>query len=148
MRFPSASKATNAYVTEPCVLALAEDCPRTAQICKIFLTNSLYHDNETNMSSKIEKMQKQLDEVKSLLQDFDVIRPGSVSKQQRKARGKVYGGYCYLSYTFNGESFTEYVPKKHLGRIKDEVHAYKKFKRLIDRYVSISIKISRELTKT
>jgi len=99
------------------------------------------------MNQRIENLRIRLEKTRSQLLDIGDFRPGSITKQKRKARGKVYGEYCYLSYTFKGESFTEYVPTKHLARIRGEIRAYGKFKRLMDQYVALSIKISQETTR-
>jgi len=99
------------------------------------------------MKNTIEKLIEKLDAVKAGLSEVGDIRPGSVTKQKRKKHGKVYAEYWYLSYTHRGKGATEYIPKVHITRINQELRAYKKFKRLVDDYIDLSIRLSQERTK-
>lgn len=85
-------------------------------------------------------MRKRVKEIKKELMVLEVIRPGKLSKQKR---GTGKGRYNYLSYTFRNESYTEYVRGKCVDEIRKETEAYGKFKKLIDEWIELSIKLSK-----
>lgn len=88
--------------------------------------------------SKLNKVDRAIQQVKKQLNDIGDIRPGSLKQQTRKAKTS-YGAYWHLSYTHLGKGHTEYVRTEALARLKREVENYKRLKTLVDRMITLSI---------
>ena len=88
---------------------------------------------------------KQLDEaihgIKQKIGALGDMRPGSLSKQTRKSKDK-YGAYWHLSYTHQGKGHTQYIREPFVARVKSETANFKRFRKLVDRLTSLSIKRS------
>lgn len=94
-------------------------------------------------NEKIKELEKEIGSVKDQLMGIGAMRPGTLTKQY-KDRGNQAGGYYQLSYTHQMKSRTEYVRAAHVQRLEEEVAAYKNWRGLIERWVDLSIKLSRE----
>ena len=90
----------------------------------------------------IEEIYKRIKEIKSALQDVDSMRPGNVNKQFKDPKKKT-GGYYQLNYTHKMKTHTEYIRKTMLSKIRAETEEYKKFKTLIDEWITLSIMASK-----
>ena len=92
-------------------------------------------------------LEKKILKLKQQLVSIGSMRPGSMSKQKRRARGTDYGEYWYLSYTFKKRGYTEYIPPELEKQIRDEIANYRRFKELSEELVEASIELSRLLIK-
>ena len=88
------------------------------------------------------KLESEINKTKQMLLELGDMRPGSLSKQMRKAKEK-YGAYWQLSYTHMGKGRTEYIKPETLNQVKTEVANYKRYRKLSDRLVKLSIEKSR-----
>ena len=95
---------------------------------------------------KLTKIENEIEKLKKQLLRFDMFRPGSLTKQYGNSKEKT-GGFYQLSYSHQGKGRTEYVRKEFVSRIKKEILAYKKFKRLMDRWIELGIEHSKLKTK-
>ena len=94
-------------------------------------------------NKKVETLLKKIVTTKNELIKLGDMRPGSVTKQFHK-RGDKKWPYWQISYTQNKRSRTEYLKDEFVEKIKAEVLAYKKFKKLVEKLVSLNIEISKE----
>ena len=85
--------------------------------------------------------------IKKELQQIGEMRPGSLTQQKRKIKGEMMWPYWQLSYTQNMKSKTEYVRDEFVEKIKEEIVEYKKFKSLMEKWVELSVELSRERMK-
>ncbi|MEK6704931.1 MAG: DUF6788 family protein [Bdellovibrionota bacterium] len=90
---------------------------------------------------KLKKLEKLVFDLKQQIHDIGDLRPGSLSKQMRKSKDK-YGAYWHLSYTHLGKGHTQYVRNEFMDQIRRETANFKRFRRLLDRLISISIALS------
>lgn len=90
---------------------------------------------------KLERLERSIQGIKREIQEVGDMRPGSLSKQMRKSQAK-YGAYWHLSYTHRGKGRTQYIRKEFVVQIKAETAAFKRFRRLIDRLIALSIERS------
>jgi len=88
--------------------------------------------------SKSERLEAEIQEIKSKIEEIGPMRPGSLSKQTRKTKNK-YGAYWHLSYTHRGESHTQYIRDASVPQIKAELSNFKRFRKLVDRLIALSI---------
>ena len=51
-------------------------------------------------------------------------------------------GYAQISYTRQMKSRTEYVRRERVAEIREQIATYKRFKRLIDQWLDLSIERS------
>jgi len=102
------------------------------------------------MSKKeIEKMEKEIVEIKKELLGIGEMRPGSLSTQYRKPKEKI-GAYYQLSYMHKMKSRTDYVRLPFLEQTRKQVETYKRFKTLTERWVELGIahaKLTVEMAK-
>ena len=94
------------------------------------------------MKTKIQKVGQEIAAIKKEMFDIGDMRPGSLTRQMRKAREK-YGAYWQLSYTYRGKGHTGYVREECVEQVKAETVNYKRHKKLTDRLIKLSIEKSR-----
>ena len=107
------------------------------------------------MSTKeIIKMQTRIEEIKKRLAALGEMRPGSLSKQYNVCGNptcrckdpenpKKHGPYYQVSYTHKGKSTTQFVKRGTVTEVKTQLKNYQTFKKLIDEWVDLSVKIAR-----
>ena len=91
--------------------------------------------------SKLERLEEAIEGIKRELGKIGAMRPGSLSKQARKAK-TTYGAYWRLSYTHRGKGHTQYIRDAFVKQVKTEVSNFKRFRKLIDRLITLSIERS------
>lgn len=102
----------------------------------------MYHNNDTYMSeSKLERLKEAIHGIKREIGEIGPVRPGSLSKQARKTKNK-YGAYWHLSYTHRGKGHTQYIRDAFVPQVKAEISHFKRFRKLIDRFITLSIERS------
>lgn len=93
------------------------------------------------MKTKIQKVEQEIASIKKEMYEIGDMRPGSLTKQMRKAKEK-YGAYWQLSYTYRGKGRTGYVRKEFVEQVKAETVNYKRYKQLADLLIKLSIEKS------
>lgn len=93
------------------------------------------------MKTKIIKIEQEIATIKKEMFEIGDMRPGSLSKQMRKSKEK-YGAYWQLSYTYAGKGRTGYVREEFVEQVKAETVNYKRYKKLADRLIKLSIEKS------
>jgi hypothetical protein len=88
----------------------------------------------------------QLTEAKAQLAQLGPMRPGSLSQQYRDPVKKT-GAFWQLSYTHNMRSHSRHVRADELVDLKPLLATFKRFRRLVDRCVDLSVKIADRQTK-
>ena len=108
----------------------------------------IYHTNDTYMShSKLERLEEAIQEINRQIGKLGALRLGSLSKQARKTK-TTYGAYWHLSYTHRGKGHTQYIRDAFVPQVKAEVSNFKRFRKLIDRLITLSIERSQLRMKT
>ena len=108
----------------------------------------VYHTNDTYMPQrKLERLEEAIQGIKREIGKLGALRPGSLSKQSRKTK-TTYGAYWHLSYTHRGKGHTQYIRDALVAQVKAEVSNFKRFKKLIDRLITLSIERSQLKMKT
>lgn len=92
---------------------------------------------------KIQKLEKRIDAIRNEIASIGDIRPGSATKQKRSARGKAYAEYWYVSYTFRGKGYTEYVPDWAIEIVRKENENFKRLRDLADEWTELGIELSK-----
>lgn len=93
------------------------------------------------MSTAITKIDEKIEATKKELQKLGAMRPGKISRQYRNPTEKKRPFY-QISYTYQMKSRSEYLRPGHLAAIKQETANFKRFKKLIDRWVALALKAS------
>ena len=94
------------------------------------------------MSQKrIQQIERRIDRIKEELAAIGPMRPGSLTRQYRDP-GNGTGAFWQISYTRQMKSRTEYVRKEWVAQIRKQIATHKRFKRLIDQWVDLSIEHS------
>lgn len=95
---------------------------------------------------QITRWQAQLAQVQADLAQLGPMRPGSLSRQYKIPSART-GAYWQLSYTHNMRSRTRYVRPEEVAVLKPLLANFRRFRRLIDRCVDLSIKIADRQTE-
>jgi hypothetical protein len=90
---------------------------------------------------RIEQIERRMKRIKEELQRIGPMRPGSLTRQFKDPQRKV-GAYWQISYTRQRKSRTEYVRQEWVPQIRRQIAAHKRFKRLVDQWVDLSIEYS------
>jgi hypothetical protein len=85
---------------------------------------------ETALERKIEKLKQDL-------MKLGDMRPGSISVQTRKWGGE----YGQLSYTHCGKGHTEYVPEERRKEVERQTANYKKFRKITQEWIELSMEL-------
>jgi hypothetical protein len=95
------------------------------------------------MSTKKQKqIEKQIRQIKDELEKIGRMRPGSLSRQYKRPKEKK-GAYYQLSYTHKMRSRTEYIRPEFVDQIRDQIAVYKRFKKLVEKWIDLAIEHSR-----
>ena len=93
------------------------------------------------MSTQLKRTEAQIEGLKQELRVLGTMRPGSITRQYRRPKEKKRPFY-QISYTHRMRSRSEYVRPEHLAALRKETANFKRFKKLIDRWVGLSLKAS------
>jgi len=91
--------------------------------------------------SKLERLEEAIHGIKREIGEIGAMRPGSLSQQARRTKTK-YGAYWHLSYTHRGQGHTQYIREAVVPQVKAETSNFKRFRKLIDRLITLSIERS------
>lgn len=96
---------------------------------------------------RLAQIEQQIEKIKTQIQEFGVIRPGSLTRQYKDPRNQA-GAYYQLSYMRQMKSKTEYVRPHCIPEIKRQIRDYKRWRKIIDRWVELSIQHSQIAMKS
>lgn len=99
-------------------------------------------------------LETKIDRIKQELRSIGPMRPGSLSKQYSvcgkpgcrcvdPSRPRKHGPYYQLSYVHRGKSTTQFVRPAFLSEVRTQLANYKRFRRLVDQWVHVSLELSR-----
>ena len=94
------------------------------------------------MNTRLKQIEKRIARIKSELLAFNVMRPGSLTRQYKDPKRQT-GAYYQLSYTLDMRSRTEYIRKPWVSDIRRQIKRYKRYKQLNAEWVSLSIEHSK-----
>lgn len=90
---------------------------------------------------RIQQIDRRIARIKEELQAVGPMRPGSLTRQYRDPESGT-GAYWQISYTRQMKSRTEYVRREWVAEIRQQIAMHKRFKRLIDQWLDLSIERS------
>ena len=93
------------------------------------------------MSTQLERTEERIRKIKQELFALGPMRPGSITRQYRLPREKKRPFY-QLSYTHRMRSRSEYVRPENLAALRRETANFKRFKKLVDRWVELALAAS------
>jgi hypothetical protein len=92
------------------------------------------------------RWQAQLAQVQADLAHLGPMRPGSLSRQYKDPVART-GAYWQLSYTHAMRSRSRYVRPDEVADLKPLLANFRRFRRLVDRCVALSLKIADRQTE-
>ena len=100
------------------------------------------------MSKKrMQQIEKRIEGIKQALVRIGPMRPGSLTRQYKDPKQQT-GAYWQISYTRQMKSRTEYVRREWVKELRRQIAAHKRFKRLVDQWIDLSIKQSKLTMQT
>ena len=99
------------------------------------------------MSKKITQLQARIERIKQELIALGPMRPGSLSRQYRdpETKGRAFH---QISYTHKGRGRSEYVRWENLAQIRRETANFRRFRKLTEQWVELSLKASQLRAKS
>jgi hypothetical protein len=91
---------------------------------------------------KIQRIEERIDRIKGTLKEIGPLRPGSLTRQYKDPKHHT-GAYWQISYTRQMKSRTEYVRPEWVKELRRQIATHKRFKRLVDQWIDLSIEHSR-----
>ena len=88
------------------------------------------------------QIEQRIDRIKRVLLEIGPMRPGSLTRQYKDPQHHK-GAYWQISYTRRMKSRTEYVRREWVKELRRQIGAHKRFKRLVDEWIDLSIEHSR-----
>ena len=89
-------------------------------------------------AKKLKQIENQIQKIKEELLQMGEMRPGSLTLQYKVPKEKK-GPYYQLSYTHKMRSRTQYVPAESVDEIRRQITVYKRFKKLIEKWIDLAI---------
>jgi len=99
------------------------------------------HNHKLHMLKTLSRLEEAIRRIKGELMDLGPMRPGSLSRQYRDPKTKKRP-FHQISYTHKGRGRSEYVRPEHLGQLRRETANFKRFRKLAERWVELSLKAS------
>jgi hypothetical protein len=96
---------------------------------------------------RIQQIEQRIDRIKRTLLEIGPMRPGSLTRQYKDPQQHT-GAYWQVSYTRRMKSRTEYVRQKCVKELRRRIATHKRFKRLVDQWIDLSIEHSRLTAQT
>jgi len=93
------------------------------------------------MSTQLEQTEERIRKLMQELMALGPMRPGSITRQYRLPKEKKRPFY-QISYTHRMRSRSEYVRSENVAALRKETANFKRFRKLIDRWVDLSLKAS------
>ena len=93
------------------------------------------------MSTQLKRTEERIQKLKQELMALGPMRPGSITRQYRSPKEKKRPFY-QISYTHRMRSRSEYVRPKNLAALRRETANFKRFRKLVDRWVALSLAAS------
>ena len=90
------------------------------------------------MSTQLRRTEERIERVKQELLTLGPMRPGSITQQYRLPREKKRPFY-QISYTHHMRGRSEYVRPEDLAALRKETASFKRFKKLVDRWVDLAL---------
>lgn len=93
------------------------------------------------MSTSRMRVEQQIERIKRELMALGPMRPGSITKQYRLPKEKKRPFY-QISYTHRMRGRSEYVRPDCLDALRNETTTFKRFKKLVARWIDLSLQSS------
>jgi hypothetical protein len=97
-------------------------------------------------TEKLKQLENEIRRIKEELSGLGPMRPGTLSLQY-KVPAQKKGPYYQLSYTHKMKSRTQYVRPEWVEEIRGQIEVYKRFKKLIEEWIDLSIEYSQTRMK-
>ena len=95
----------------------------------------------TKISAKVKQLEERVVRIKERMVALEPMRPGSISRQYRNPKERK-SPYHQISYTHRMKSRTEYLRAENLRAIRQEVANFKRFRKLVDEWTDVALKLS------
>ena len=83
----------------------------------------------------------QIQRVRAQLAGLGPMRPGTLTRQYRQPRER-QGAFWQLSYTHQMKSRSEYVRPNEVAEVRQEIAAFRRFRKLTTRWVDLALRRS------
>jgi len=93
------------------------------------------------MSTQLARTEERIEKIKQELLALGPMRPGSITRQYRRPKQRMRPFY-QISYTHRMQSRSEYVRQENLAALRKETATFKRFRKLIDRWVELALSAS------
>ena len=107
-----------------------------------------------NDASRLQRLEKQIQQIKLRLVALGDMRPGSLSQQynvcgkagcrcKATRNPKRHGPYYQLSYVHQGKSTSQFIRPGVVKTVKAQLATYKSFRKLIEEWLQLALHIAK-----
>ncbi len=89
-----------------------------------------------------QQIEQKIVRIKEAIVKIGPMRPGSLTRQYRDPENGT-GAYWQISYTRDMKGRSEYIRREWVTEIRKQIATHKRFRRLIDQWVDLSIEHSK-----
>jgi hypothetical protein len=93
-------------------------------------------------AKSLQTFDRQIQRIQTQLTQLGPLRPGTLTRQYRQP-ARQQGAYYQLSYTYQMRSHTEYVPKREVAMVRQEIAVYQRYKKLTAQWIDLALQRSR-----
>ena len=97
--------------------------------------------------TRLTQIERRIEGIKKALLEIGPMRPGSLTRQYKDPKQRT-GAYWQISYTRQMKSRTEYVRREWVKELRRQIATHKRFKRLVDQWIDLSIQQSKLALQT
>lgn len=98
-------------------------------------------------------LQRRIEQIKVEIATLGPLRPGTLTRQYnvcgtpgcrcKDDPAQRHGPYSQLSYTWHGNSRSEFVREPAVARVEEQVRTYARLRSLVDQWVAAAIELAR-----
>ena len=105
------------------------------------------------MNIRRQSLEARIEKIKEEIARLGDLRPGALSQQYnacgsprcrcKEDPSRRHGPFYQLSYTWHSKSTTRHVRKDDVVQVKQQLRNYRKLRKLVDRWVTLGMELSR-----
>ena len=125
----------------------------SSEFIRVMEISLVVGQNRWAMSARQLYLEKRIDRIKEKIAALGDLRPGALSEQYNvcgnpRCRCKAtpplkHGPYFQLSYTWEGKSTSQFVPKDSVPEVKQQLQNYRRLRELVDQWITLAMELSR-----
>lgn len=114
--------------------------------------------SDMSIKIRIQRIEKQIAQIKGKLRRLGPLHPGSLSRQYNVCgkpscrckdpkNPRRHGPYYKVSYVYRGRFSSRFVPRNQVKEVRAELANYKRLRKLTEDWVGLALRLAKEKRK-